>query len=221
MRKILRADAAGALALALLLWVVAPDAPVADSAMRGDLEGVRTLIKQGADVNASQGDGMTALHWAALNGSTEIAELVIASGANLEAVTRLGGYTPLHLAARAGRVNTTRVLLDAGASVKAGTSTGGVTPLHFAALDGSVPRIETLLAAGADPALRTTKASHWRSSIMSRSFGPGIPIPAGATAYDLARQRQKETRWVTHAHDAAVERLKAVTPRTGWRPFQG
>ena len=85
----------------------------------------------------------------------------------------------------------------------------------------SPPRFQCQrLEAGADPAVKTTKDSHWRSSIMSRGFGAGIPIPAEATAYDLARQGQKETRFVTHEHDAAVERLKAVTPKSGFWPFR-
>jgi ankyrin repeat protein len=66
MKNGLRVNTIGALSMALLLWgAAAPEAPVADAAMRGDVEAVRALVKQGADVNASQGDGMTALHWAA------------------------------------------------------------------------------------------------------------------------------------------------------------
>ncbi|MYG18370.1 MAG: ankyrin repeat domain-containing protein, partial [Gemmatimonadales bacterium] len=42
-----------------------PDAPVADAAMRGDLDAVRSLLVAGEDVNGALGDGMTALHWAA------------------------------------------------------------------------------------------------------------------------------------------------------------
>lgn len=150
MRTILRTDLAGALALAALVWVAAPDSPVADEAMRGDVEAVRTLLQQGADVNAAQGDGMTALHWAAMNGSVQIAELAIASGANLEAVTRLGDYTPLHLASRAGRGATVKVLLGAGARVDARTATGDVTPLHLAAEAGNVEVITALIEHGAD-----------------------------------------------------------------------
>ena len=65
---------ASALSLTLLLGAWSgptTDAPVADAAMRGDTAQVRALIKQGADVNASQGDGMTALHWAASRGDAD------------------------------------------------------------------------------------------------------------------------------------------------------
>src|SRR5262245_65295333 len=71
------------------LMVAATDTQVADAAMKGNKEAVRSLIKQAADVNAAQGDGMTALHWAALNGDVEIAKMLLYAGANLKAATRL------------------------------------------------------------------------------------------------------------------------------------
>src|SRR4029078_3630939 len=71
--------------------------PVADAARRGDHEAVKALLKQGADVNAAQSDGMTALHWAAERGDGQMAEMLLYAGANTEAVTRIGLYTPLHL----------------------------------------------------------------------------------------------------------------------------
>src|SRR4051812_14344921 len=82
----------------------APDdrAPVAAAAMRKDPAAVRALVKDGKDVNAAQGDGMTALHWAAMNGDEELATALLYAGANVRATTRLGGYTALHLAAQAG-----------------------------------------------------------------------------------------------------------------------
>ena len=46
--------------------------------------------------------GMTGLHWAALTGSAEIAAVLIGAGADVSAVTRIGGHTPLHVASRAG-----------------------------------------------------------------------------------------------------------------------
>ena len=69
--RMLRVNAVAAMALTALILSAAPDAPVADAAMRGDVEAVRTLIKSGADVNAAQGDGMTALHWAAMDGHAD------------------------------------------------------------------------------------------------------------------------------------------------------
>ena len=48
-------------------------ARVADAAMQGDVAAVRASLQQGADVNAAQGDGMTALHWAAERGNGELA----------------------------------------------------------------------------------------------------------------------------------------------------
>ena len=62
----------------------------------------KKLLKEGADVNGAQGDGMTALHWAAHNGDAELAPMLLYAGANVGAKTRLGGYTPLHLAAQIG-----------------------------------------------------------------------------------------------------------------------
>lgn len=217
MKTILRADVVGVLGLALLLWAAAPDAPVADMAMRGDVEGVRTLLKQGADVNAAQGDGMTALHWAAMNGSTEIADLVIASGANLEAVTRLGGYTPLHLAARAGRTATVKILLGAGADVRATTNTGSVTPLHFAAEAGNSGTVTALLDGGAEVNARETEwgqtplmfaAAANRANVVSLLVSRGADPALAAFVIDMV-ERGKEDRALQARRDKLLEALQA------------
>ena len=127
----------------------AADAPVADAAMRRDGAKVRLLLKQGADVNAAQGDGMTALHWAASHGDADEARMLISAGARLDAVTRNGNYTPLHLAAKGGNVPVVRALLDAGASASAKTSSGGALPLHLAAAQGNPDVVAALLDKGA------------------------------------------------------------------------
>ncbi|MGE0815958.1 MAG: ankyrin repeat domain-containing protein [Vicinamibacterales bacterium] len=123
-------------------------APVADAAMNGDRAAVRTLLQQGSDVNAAQGDGMTALHWAAMKGDAELAQMLVYAGANVKATTRLGANTPLIVAARNGRPDVVKVLLEAGAEADAATSTG-TTPLMLAAASGSVEAVKALLAAGA------------------------------------------------------------------------
>lgn len=141
----------GALALTLLVWAGAPpESPVADAAMGNRADEVRTLLRSGSDVNAAQGDGMTALHWAAENGNVELAEMLLFAGANVGAVTRLADYTPLHLASRRGRTGVVRVLVASGADVAAPTSTGGVLPIHFAAQSGMSDAVAILLEAGAD-----------------------------------------------------------------------
>ena len=53
------------------------EAPVADAAMLGDVEAVRSLLRAGADVNEAQGDGMTALHWAAERADEPMATLLL------------------------------------------------------------------------------------------------------------------------------------------------
>ena len=114
-----------ALLATLLLWGSTPaESPVADAAMRGDLTEVRTLLRSGADVNAAQGDGMTALHWSAEIDDAEMAAVLLSAGANPAALTRLGDYTALHVAARARAAGVAQALLDAGADPEARTSTG-------------------------------------------------------------------------------------------------
>lgn len=124
--------------------------PIADAAMRGDKAAVRDLLKQGADVNGAQGDGMSALHWAAERGDAELADMLIYAGANIAAVTRIGQYTPLHLAAKSGSAALAKTLLKAGADVNARSTNSGVSPLHMAASSGSAEIINILLDAKAD-----------------------------------------------------------------------
>jgi len=123
--------------------------PVADAAMERDLDRVQALISEGQDVNAHQGDGMTALHWAAEFGDGPMAEFLLAVGANPEALLRNDASTPLHVAARGGHDVVARVLLDAGADPHASTNSGA-TPLHLAAGAGSAATIFLLADRGAE-----------------------------------------------------------------------
>ena len=134
--------------LAALLLAPAAESPVADAAQRGDLEAVRALLRQGADVNAAQSDGTSALHWAAILDDRSIIEVLLYAGANTEATTRLGGYTPLHLAARRGHATALDALAGGGADVETRTTTG-VTALHYAAESGREDAVSALLRHGA------------------------------------------------------------------------
>src|SRR5262245_39889276 len=138
-----------ALFTTLLLAGAGADTRMADAAMNRDRDAVRSLIKQAVDVNTSQGDGMTALHWAALNGDVEIAQVLLNAGANVRATTRLGAYTPLFMAAKAGFPKMVDLLLKSGADAKA-PAIDGITSLMMAASAGSAETIRLLVAAGAD-----------------------------------------------------------------------
>jgi len=147
----LRVDWLGVVLLTALVGLAGDariESPVADAAMRDDVAAVRALLAEGADVNAPRGDGMTGLHWAALNGSSEIARMLIGAGADLEAATRIGAHTALHVAGREGNGEIVAILAEAGADVEAVTETGA-TPLHFAAASGDVQAVTALLDHGA------------------------------------------------------------------------
>jgi ankyrin repeat protein len=132
---------------------------VADAAANGDKAAVKQLLKDGADVNGAQGDGMSALHWAADRNDAELADMLIYAGANIAAVTRIGQYTPLHLAAQSGSAAVARALVKAGADVNARTTTSGVTPLHLAASAGSAEVINLLVDAKADINAKESEAN--------------------------------------------------------------
>jgi uncharacterized protein len=158
MRQILSGLVIAVLMAAAMSAQAPAPSPVADAAERGDLAAVKTLLKDGADVNAAQGDGMSALHWAADRGDAPLAEALLYAGANVQAQTRIGQYTPLHIAARSGSAAVASLLLKAGADVDSRTTTSGVTPLHLAAASGSAATVGVLLDARADINARETEA---------------------------------------------------------------
>jgi hypothetical protein len=138
----------------VMIAALRPEAPVADAAERGDVQAVVRLIEEGGDIDATQGDGMSALHWAAYNADAELAALLLEHGAEVEGRTRLGNYAPLHLAARSGRSEVVGLLLAAGADPGATTTSRGAQALHFAAETDNVEAIEALLGAGVDVDVR-------------------------------------------------------------------
>ena len=202
MRGRLRVSAVGALVAVLWLGATPPDAPVADAAMQGRLDEVRALLQRGEDVDAAHGDGMTALHWAAENGSPELARLLLDAGAAVDPLTRLNDYTPLHLAARSAHTRVVDALLAAGADVRARTSTG-VTPLHLAAGAGDARSVEALLEGGAEVDVRETTwgqtplmfaAAFDRVAAVEALLAAGADVAATGRVIDLAERERADNR---------------------------
>ena len=109
----------------------------------------RLLLGAGADVNASNDDGQTALIYASTSAQTDLLRLLLDAGANVDDATVRSGTTPLTWAAMVGEVEPLRLLLDAGADVNTPTS-HGVTPLSSAAANGKVEAVRLLLREGAN-----------------------------------------------------------------------
>jgi len=120
---------------------------VADAAELRDTAAIRTLLEKRLDVNAAQGDGMTALHWAVRWDDVELAELLLRAGADANRSTELG-VTPLWMAAQRGNPQMIAPLLAAGANAAAALPTGE-TVLMRAAWTGTAEVVKMLLAHGA------------------------------------------------------------------------
>jgi len=124
--------------------VKAPDISIHVAAESGNIEAVKQHLAAGTDV---QDEGVwTPLHHAAGGGHKEIAELLIAKDADVNAKD-FAGSTPLHVAAYNGHKEIVELLIDAGAGVNAKDVLGankGKTPLD-AANEANHPKITELL----------------------------------------------------------------------------
>jgi ankyrin repeat protein len=161
------------------------------AARTGDASVLRTALARmeavnGTGVNCRSPNSLqTPLHFAAVGGETEVAELLVAAGADPDAVCG-EGETVLHKAAEAGRRGVVRVLLRAGAAIDPPRENDGATPLHMAALAGHADLCRLLLRAGADVEARTPRGhsplhfavmgGHWRSGVIEELVAHGADV---------------------------------------------
>lgn len=156
--KTLCREAIAAFALLSLCHVdsrAADTASLADAAEKSDRPALRTLLKQRADVNAAQVDGMTALHWAAYRDDLETAKLLLEARADVAATNRYG-VTPLSLACQNGNAGLVELLLKHGADPNTALR-GGETVLMTAARTGKPGPVKSLLQRGADVNAKETR----------------------------------------------------------------
>lgn len=148
MRNLVSKGFAAALLSAMAGTALAQSAAVADAARQGDKAEIERLLKVGADVNAQQADGATALQWAAYRGDAKLVERLLKGGAKPELANH-NGATPLWLAASRGDAAVVEALLKGGANANEELPLGR-RPLMLAARSGSVEAVHALLEHGAD-----------------------------------------------------------------------
>ena len=130
--------------------------PLIGAVKRGDAAQVRALVERGADVDAPEIDGTTALHWAVHRDDGDIAALLIGAGADVTAANRYG-VAPIALASLNGSALMLTRLLAAGADANR-AQPEGETALMTAARTGRVEAVRVLLDHGAD----VNAAEQWR-----------------------------------------------------------
>ena len=130
-----------------------------DSCKEGNIEEVESLIKKGAEVNAVDDYGFTALMHASRHGNTKIAKLLINKGADVN-VDDIGGWTALMHASYEGNTKIAKLLIDNGADVNANVDDVnanvddviiyGDTSLRIAVENQEIEIIKLLIKAGAE-----------------------------------------------------------------------
>ncbi len=205
----------------------AGNTPLIRAARDGDTEKVEALLKTGADVNASNREGTTALMastWGKTGrGDVGIAKALIVRGANINA-TNVYGRTALMDVAGNGNVEFVSLLLSAGADVNIQTRNGG-TALHEAAINGHIEIVRMLLTKGAKPnaanGLGQTplmlacncagprKTCPWRSDIVRLLIATGADVNVKDTHGDTA------VRWVVGGTKAEREEINELLKNAG------
>jgi ankyrin repeat protein len=197
----------------------APDISIHDATKEGNIEAVKQHLDDGGDVNLTDNDGMTPLHFAAFKGHKEIVKVLIAEGADVS--VSHDGYTPLHAA---GNKEIAELLIAKGADVKA-KEVDGETSLHYAASEGHKEVAELLIANGADvnvtrddggtPLYHAARWGHKNTTALLIAAGADVNAKddKGRTPLDRA-VGYTETADLLRKHGGkTAEELKALMPR--------
>jgi len=213
-----------ALATAVAVLQLAPagaagETPLIAAVRNGDTQAVQALLKGHADVNGRQGDGATALHWAAHLDDLRTAQLLMRAGARAGAADDAGA-TPLYLACTNRSAAMVGALLAAGADPNAALLSGE-TALMTCSRTGDVKTVEALLARGADVNRRELRhdqtALMWAAAqkhpdVVARLVKAGADVEARSRAYT-----QTVTSEVTQR--AGREALNYTVTRGGSTPL--
>ncbi len=173
--------AAGVLLSSFPAVAVSPADKLLDATRSDDTSSVARLVRDGADVNACELDGATALSWAAVRSNVESAELLLKAGANPNLTNDIG-ISPLSIAVANASQPLVALLLEKGADPNIARE-DGETPLMIAARLGQTGVMKLLLERGAKPDVRTKKFG--QTALMWAAGHPeiiGLLLKSGADA---------------------------------------
>ena len=197
-----------AVATAILVLAQAPK-DLATAVQAGASKQALEMIRSGADVNQTQGDGSTPLLWAVNRQDYEVAQALLAKKANPNAVN-LFGAMPLTEAARLNDDKLVKMLLEAGAKVDS-ANPDDETALMLAIKNGSLPITETLVKAGAD--VNRIEKFHNQTPLIYAAAGGHIGIVKLLLSKDAdVRPRALYTDWPSQV---------TSEPRAQYRPVGG
>ena len=111
---------------------------------------VRGLLqKSDSDANAKDDDGTSLLHTAAEGNFTDVGQLLVDYGADINAKIKAGDFQPIHVAIMTNSIDMLWLLIDAGADIEAPAS-HGIRPLHLASIRNSPEIARILIESGCD-----------------------------------------------------------------------
>jgi len=199
--------------------VRASEGGLIEAVRRKDVEAVRALLTQRADVNVPQGDGATALHWAAHVDDLVIADALIGAGASPGAAND-DGATPLHLACTNRSAPMVERLLAAGADANA-KLLNGETVLMTCARAGAAGGVKALLVRGAD--VNAVESAHDQTALMwaaAQGHADVVQVLLDAGADVRARSRTyPQTVVGVQTQRAGREELNYTVQRGGSTPL--
>ena len=173
----------------------------------GDISEVKAWLADGANPNAANNIGGTALMMAAQNGYAEVAKILLDNRANPNAATNKRS-TALTFAAEEGHSEVVKILLDGGADPNAATD-DGFTALYFAAFGGHSESAKTLLSSGANP--NAVRDNGWTALMEAAKHGHTkiVKILLSAGAYPNVENNDDQTAlmWAVHKRNAEVAKV--------------
>jgi ankyrin repeat protein len=212
-RRIIGTSLAAMLCTAAL--TAAGDVRLIEAVRAQSIERVRALLAQGIDVNGTQGDKATALHWAVHLDNMPTVDALIRAGAHAGAADDTGA-TPLYLACLNRNAAIVTRLLDAGANPNAALL-GGETVLMTCARTGDAAGVRALLDRGA--AANARESAHGQTALMwaAAQSHPRAVEALLARGADVHARSRTYTQTVTNevTQRAGREELNYTVPRGG------